>query len=154
MSAEELIKELADEQGWNESSKAAILTRFLDKLGAEDPQVLEKLNIFLVDVQQNENKLYSVGPPHVSDEVQKFLENIVSQGEDATVADAQEVMSETSPAMLGQLLEKLLLEDNGVESLEELDLESIYDDVAQEIDCLEDEFGLTKPLKYFLAPID
>lgn len=139
--AEEIIQELA------EDSRAAILTKFINKLAEEDRTVIDKLNIFLVDTKK---ELHTVNL-HVSDEVGQFLENIVSQGPDATIADAQEVMAQTSPEMLGQLLEKLLLKQNGVKSLLELDLESVYDDVAQELDYLEDEFGVKKPLKYFLA---
>lgn len=152
MSAEEIIQGLAEEQGWNETSKATILTQFIDKLGEDDPKVLEKLNIFLVDIQNTENEVYSSGPPTISDELHQFLDNIVKEGKEATISDAQEVLRQTSPEKLGQLIEQLLLEDNGVESLDELDLESVYDDVAKELDWLEDEYGLTKPLTYFLAP--
>ena len=153
MTAEEIIQGLAEEQRWNESSKAEILTRFLNKLCEEQPQVLDKLNIFLVDVQTNENKKYETSVPVLSDELSQFFLNILAEGEDATIADAQEVLSQTSPDKLGQLLEQLLLADNGVKDLDELDLESVYDDVAMEIDSYEDMYGRTKPLKFFLPEL-
>ncbi len=150
MSAEEIIQALVEEQGWNASTTQNLLTQFLDKLGEEDPKIIEKLNIFLVEQQTNENNLYTAGPPNVSDEMFQFLQTIVEEGSNATIADAQELMAQTSPEMLGQMIETLLLEDNGVESLDELDLDSVYDDVAKELDSYEDEYGSSKPLSYFI----
>jgi cell division protein FtsX len=61
-------------------------------------------------------------------------------------------LSETSPEQLAAIMEKHLLTENGVQSLEELDLEAVYDDVAQELDSFEDQLGDDYPLKDLLNP--
>ncbi len=141
MSVEDVLESFSEEQGWNKKTQSSLLLQFLEKLTKEDKSVEQKLTVFLAGVQETENAPL-LEAPFLGDELRFFLQTVNkhSKGK-ATIADAQEVLSETSPEQLAATMESHLIQENGVDTLDELDLEAIYDDVAQELDSFEVSLG-------------
>ena len=53
--AHDILVQAADEVGWNEETMLLMATRFIARLGGEDPTILEKLEVYLQEQVAEEN---------------------------------------------------------------------------------------------------
>lgn len=53
--AHDILVQAADEVGWNEETMLLVATRFIAGLGGEDPNILEKLEVYLQEQVAEEN---------------------------------------------------------------------------------------------------